>query len=111
MEAKYDSTVESDLRAWIEAKSGDQISGDFQTALKDGVVLCHLVNALKPGAVPKINQTKMAFKQMENIGAFLRACELLGVEKESLFMTVDLYEGKNMAVVLDTLTALRRKWN
>eukprot|EP01089_Gocevia_fonbrunei_P008016 TRINITY_DN1954_c0_g1_i4.p1 TRINITY_DN1954_c0_g1~~TRINITY_DN1954_c0_g1_i4.p1 ORF type:complete len:113 (+),score=32.39 TRINITY_DN1954_c0_g1_i4:136-474(+) len=110
MEAKYDHELENSLKAWIESKTGESIGDDFAAGLKDGLILCKLANALRPGAVPKVNPSKLAFKQMENINAFLHACELMGVEKESTFMTVDLFEAKNMSIVLDTLNALRRKW-
>jgi hypothetical protein len=38
-------------------------------------VLCKALNVLSPGAVKKINETKMAFKQMENISNFLAGCQ------------------------------------
>ena len=36
--------------------------------LKDGQILCRLINALQPGSVRKIHIDNMAFKKMENIG-------------------------------------------
>ena len=48
----------------------------------------------------------MAFKQMENIGNFLNGCESIGVKKLDLFQTVDLYEGQNMAQVLNGIAAV-----
>ena len=36
--------------------------------LKNGQVLCQLMNGLVPGSIKKINTNNMAFKQMENIG-------------------------------------------
>ena len=45
---------------------------DMQEILKDGVILCKLVNVIKPGSVKKINKGHMAFKQMENIDQRLR---------------------------------------
>lgn len=46
------------------------------------------------------------FLQMENIELFLVYCQSYGVPKTSLFQTVDLYEGRNMAQVLSCLQAL-----
>lgn len=77
--------------------------------LKDGVVLCKLMNVLQPGKVIKINTSKMAFKQMENIGNFLSSCEAYGVSKTDLFQTVDLYENTNMSAVVNGIIALGRK--
>lgn len=52
------------------------------------------------------NVSTLAFKQMENISLFLRACRQLGVAEHSLFETVDLYEMKDLNVVVTCLYAL-----
>ena len=69
--AKYDSTEDSKARAWLEEVTGepfptglDPKSDTFHEALKDGVYLCKAINALQPGSVPKINNSKMAFKMV-----------------------------------------------
>ena len=36
----------------------------FHEALKNGVVLCQLINVLQPGSVPTINESRMAFKMV-----------------------------------------------
>ena len=45
-------------------------SGPFQV-LKNGVILCKLMNKISPGAVPKFKEKGMPFILMENIQAFL----------------------------------------
>ncbi|CAE7817363.1 unnamed protein product, partial [Symbiodinium microadriaticum] len=50
----------------------------------------------------------MPFKQMENISNFLRACRAIGVREYELFETVDLYEEKDLGVVIVCLHALSR---
>lgn len=46
---------------------------------------------------------------MENINTFLSALtDQLGVPKHDQFQTVDLYEGKNMLQVVDTIFAFSR---
>lgn len=82
---------------------------EFQEKLKDGVILCNLINAIEPESVRKINSSGMAFKQMENINNFVEACVKYGCKKEDMFQTVSLYEGTNMAEVLNGLFALGRK--
>lgn len=60
-------------------------------------VLCKLINSLyPPGQEPiaKISESKMAFKQMEQISQFLKAAEIYGVRTTDIFQTVDLWEGK-----------------
>ncbi|XP_047580488.1 transgelin-3 isoform X1 [Lutra lutra] len=72
-------------------------------------VLCKLINSLYPPGqepIPKISESKMAFKQMEQISQFLKAAEIYGVRTTDIFQTVDLWEGKDMAAVQRTLMAL-----
>lgn len=77
--------------------------------LKDGIILCKLVNAIFPNSVGRINESKAAFKQMENISNFLDACVNNGCLKNDMFQTVALYEATNMAQVIDGIFALGRK--
>ena len=109
--AKYDPDMEKQAVDWMQEVIGEPLpEGSFHEALKDGAYLCKLINAIRPGCVPKVNQSKMAFKMMENIGNFLTACEKeCGLKKTDLFQTVDLYEAQNMPQVLNGLHALGRK--
>ncbi|CAM9589648.1 unnamed protein product, partial [Hapterophycus canaliculatus] len=70
------------------------------------VLLCKLINTIKPGVVRRVNQSKMPFKQMENISNFLRSCRTLGVAEHSLFETVDLFEGKDIGLVVRCVFSL-----
>jgi len=107
---KYDPKLEKEAREWLQSVVGEPFpAGSFHEALKDGVYLCKAINKLAPGSVPKINQSKMAFKMMENIGNFLDACSLYTLQKSDLFQTVDLYEAANMNQVVNTIHALGRK--
>jgi len=74
-------------------------SGEVAPPLKNGQILCKLINCIKPGTVKKINESTMAFKQMENINNFLKGCEGVGCKKGDLFQTVDLYESGNIPQV------------
>jgi transgelin len=91
---------------WIAEVTGRKFSGDFQSWLKDGLILCELINKIKPGTVTKASNSKMPFIQMQNINYFLEGCKTLGVPKHDLFVTVDLYEGKNIPVVVDCIYSL-----
>lgn len=123
-DAKFDSGLATEASQWIaevlKTGSGDSAqlaselgpvenAKDFQTPLKNGVILCHLINIIKPGSVRKINTSAMAFKQMENIGNFLTGCESIGCNKVDLFQTVDLYEAGNITQVVNGIFALGRK--
>lgn len=101
---------EQEVRLWIEAVLGDKLkSADFYEALKDGQVLCRLLNQVVPGACPKINGGKMPFMQMENISQFLQQSQaLLNIPKHESFQTVDLFELKNKNAVLLMLQSFAR---
>ncbi|CAM9473748.1 unnamed protein product [Chrysoparadoxa australica] len=106
-EEKYDIGAEEAAQAWVEAVTGDPFGeGSFMMNLRDGQRLCKLLNTIKPGSVPKVSPSKLAFKQMENVSLFLRACRKLGVAEHSLFETVDLFEGKDLGLVVQCLHAL-----
>lgn len=51
------------LRAWIETTLGEKIQGSLIEALKDGQVLCRLINKIAPNTVKKINKESSPFKQ------------------------------------------------
>lgn len=70
--SKYSDELAQECLEWIREITGEPInvSGDmdnFYETLKDGVLLCKLVNTIKPATIKKINESKMAFKCMENI--------------------------------------------
>ncbi|KAJ2801832.1 Protein kinase of the Mitotic Exit Network, partial [Coemansia helicoidea] len=94
---------------FIDAVLGLQLEAcSLREDLRDGVVLCRLINALRPGAVKRINTKGLPFTQMENISNFLAAAQSLGLASSDLFQTVDLYEGKNMSRVVMTLLTIAR---
>ncbi|KAJ3591469.1 hypothetical protein NHX12_009414 [Muraenolepis orangiensis] len=112
--SKYDQDLELILVEWISQQCGSGVGkpeagkGGFQTWLKDGCVLSELINSLFSGDKPikKVQSSPMAFKQMEQISQFLTASEKYGVIKSDMFQTVDLWEGKDLAAVQRTLSAL-----
>lgn len=115
IEQKYDADLENKLVDWIILQCAEDIEHPppgrthFQKWLMDGTVLCKLINSLYPPGqepIPKISESKMAFKQMEQISQFLKAAEIYGVRTTDIFQTVDLWEGKDMAAVQRTLLAL-----
>ncbi|KAJ3103413.1 Muscle-specific protein 20 [Phlyctochytrium planicorne] len=107
--AKYDPQREAEARSWIEEVLNEPFPNEsFQESLKDGQILCRLVNVLQPAQNVKFSNSKLAFKQMENISNFLIAIEKIGVKKAELFQTVDLYESKNIVQVIDCIYALSR---
>ncbi|KAL7627204.1 calponin [Parahypoxylon ruwenzoriense] len=108
---KYTPAAANEARSWIEGVLGDRLpSNDLLDGLKDGVALCKLVNlAVGPPGV-KFKRSAMPFVQMENISHFLRACKSppLNLQEHDVFLTVDLYERKDPAQVLQCLGAFSR---
>lgn len=89
----YDYNAEAAVQHWLEQLTGETFAGpSFAASLKSGQLLCRAVNVVRPGAVPKIEQSSLSFKQMENISHFLRACRALGVKDFECFETLDLVQ-------------------
>lgn len=112
--SRYTPQAANEARQWIETTLGHSLpAGDLLDALKDGVALCKLVNLAVQGhaGAIKYKASAMPFVQMENISHFLRACELppLNMPAHDRFLTVDLYEHKDPAQVLQTIGALSRQ--
>lgn len=114
--SKYDTELAGEVMGWVSrtVKMDFDTSGDIDNVhevLKDGTILCKLINVIKPDAIPekKIHVTKMAFKCMENINQFLQHAKDLGVMAEETFQTVDLWEKQNILSVVICLQALARK--
>ncbi|MBN3324792.1 VAV protein, partial [Atractosteus spatula] len=80
-------------------------------ALRDGVLLCQLLNNLQPHSInlkdinlrPQMSQ----FLCLKNIRTFLTACqEKFGMKKNELFEAFDLFDVRDFAKVIDTLSSL-----
>ncbi|XP_078255462.1 LIM and calponin homology domains-containing protein 1-like isoform X3 [Rhinoraja longicauda] len=85
---------------WIEQVTGRGFGDkDFRTGLENGILLCELLNAIKPGAVKKINRLPTPIAGLDNITLFLRACEELGLKGSQLFDPGDLQNMTNRASV------------
>ena len=92
--------------------AGDaDLDGELGEALKSGVVLCNLANAIQPGVVPHCAESPAtSVEEMENIGIFLSAAAKLGVEEENLFELTALWDGMTVgaepAAIQTTLNRL-----
>ncbi|KAL9128822.1 MAG: hypothetical protein Q9217_002575 [Psora testacea] len=109
--SKYTPQAANEARMWIEDTLGERLKpGDLLEALKDGLALCKLVNLAAPPGV-RFKESSMPFVQMENISHFLRACQKppLNLPSHDIFQTVDLYESKDPAQVLQCIAAFSRR--
>ncbi|KAM5127617.1 rho guanine nucleotide exchange factor 6 isoform 3-T3 [Callospermophilus lateralis] len=78
----------------------------LKSSLKNGVVLCKLINRLMPGSVEKYClEPQNEASCISNINGFLKGCAALQVE---VFDPDDLYSGVNFSKVLSTLLAVNK---
>ncbi|TRY83061.1 hypothetical protein DNTS_004470 [Danionella cerebrum] len=103
---KYDPEMEEALRLWIHEITGRTLPENFMEALKDGVILCDLINKLHPGSIPKVNVSNLNWHKLENITHFVRAIGDYGLKPHDIFEANDLFEDVNHTQVQCTLVAL-----
>lgn len=115
MKSKEDPLMERKIGEWIEKiiEPDKMINvSDLYTSLKDGMVLCKLMNKISAGIIPKFS-TKVDKKgnlhplmERENIGLYLEACWKIGVTSDSMFIVADLHGRRGMTAVCNNLAAL-----
>uniref|UniRef100_A0A8C8SBD0 Leucine rich repeats and calponin homology domain containing 1 n=1 Tax=Pelusios castaneus TaxID=367368 RepID=A0A8C8SBD0_9SAUR len=100
------------LRENIEMRLKICLPEDLGSALMDGVVLCHLVNNIRPRSVgsihvpsPAVPKLSMA-KCRRNVENFLDACRKLGIPEEKLCLPHHILEEKGLVKVSVTVQAL-----
>lgn len=92
------------VATWIEKMTGIPVPTScdfsFRSALKDGVLLCRLMNRLSPFSVPKVVDNNDLDANVEggvincaNLDNFLLAAEKFGMPPENLFSIDDVFEG------------------
>ncbi|XP_053293131.1 guanine nucleotide exchange factor VAV3 isoform X1 [Pleuronectes platessa] len=84
---------------------------DLAQILRDGVLLCQLLNNLRPLTInlkeinlrPQMSQ----FLCLKNIRTFLTSCcDVFGMKKSDLFEAFDLFDVRDFGKVMDTLSLL-----
>ncbi|KAM9790865.1 calponin-2 [Syngnathus typhle] len=103
---KYDLQKEEELRIWIEDQTGANIGPDFHNGLKNGVILCQLINKLRPGSVKNINNSSHNWHQLENLTNFITAIKAYGLKPHDTFEANDVFENGNKTQLQTTLLAL-----
>ncbi|XP_048834185.1 leucine-rich repeat and calponin homology domain-containing protein 1 isoform X5 [Brienomyrus brachyistius] len=87
------------LRENIESRLKMSLPEDLGSSLMDGVVLCHLVNHIRPRAVASIHVPSPAVPKLSmakcrrNVENFLDACRKLGVPESALCSAYDILQG------------------
>ncbi|OVA20862.1 Calponin homology domain [Macleaya cordata] len=92
---------------------------EFVTCLKNGLVLCNLINKIQPGSVPKViegnspslaseGQPLLAYQYFENVRNFLVAVAELNLPAfEASDLETDTLEGGSSAKIVDCVLALK----
>ncbi|XP_055081064.1 LIM and calponin homology domains-containing protein 1-like isoform X3 [Periophthalmus magnuspinnatus] len=92
LDTAVDSAIQ-EARTWIEAVTGRCFGEkDFRGGLENGILLCELLSSVKPGLVKKINRLLTPIAGLDNLTAFLRGCEDLGLKGSQLFDPGDLQD-------------------
>ncbi|XP_056881609.1 LIM domain only protein 7-like isoform X1 [Takifugu flavidus] len=82
-----------EAQRWIEEVTGKWFGcNDFRAALENGVLLCDLINKLKPGIIKKVNRRSTPIAGLDNVNVFLKACGKLGLNVSQLFDPGDLQD-------------------
>ncbi|PNJ60479.1 LRCH1 isoform 2 [Pongo abelii] len=105
------------LRESIEMRLKVSLHEDLGAALMDGVVLCHLVNHIRPRSVASIHVPSPAVPKLSmakcrrNVENFLEACRKLGVPEADLCSPCDILQldFRHIRKTVDTLLALGEK--
>lgn len=106
-EFKYNPEVEAAAIRWIEQVLGVSSGGQSCYAfLKSGVILCKLANSIQPMIVPSVYEGALPYRQMENIGSYIRGCQQWGLRDEELFETADLFAERNLNSVVNHIHVL-----
>ncbi|BFZ09842.1 hypothetical protein BsWGS_12881 [Bradybaena similaris] len=110
MPSTRDPDLEAQALDWIEANLGEPVDrkAPYEDVLKDGIILCKLMNKLMPGCIKKIDTKGGGFALMQNIERFQQAARQWGVPPNEVFQTVDLWEKKNIPQVTLCIHSLGR---
>ncbi|XP_034069435.1 LIM domain only protein 7 isoform X7 [Gymnodraco acuticeps] len=115
MEWREQSEVSCDeayleAQRWIEAVTKKTLgSDDFRSALENGVLLCDLINNIKPGIIKRVNRLPTPIAGLDNLNVFLKACGKLGLKEAQLFHPGDLQDLSTRVTVKHQETNRRLK--
>ncbi|XP_069776267.1 leucine-rich repeat and calponin homology domain-containing protein 1-like isoform X2 [Narcine bancroftii] len=98
----------------IEWRLKRSLPEDLGEALNNGVMLCQLVNHLRPRTITIIHTPSPAVPQLSlakcrrNVESFLEACRKLGVPQEALCQSHHILEEDGLLRVAETVRQLEQ---
>ncbi|XP_060755000.1 LIM domain only protein 7b isoform X2 [Neoarius graeffei] len=100
----------SEAQRWVEEVTKKKFgSSNFRSALENGVLLCDLLNKLKPGIIKRVNRLSTPIAGLDNVNVFLKACGKLGLNDAQLFHPGDLQDVSTRVTVRHQETSRRLK--
>ncbi|KAL6939364.1 hypothetical protein ACO0RG_003201 [Hanseniaspora osmophila] len=109
-----------EAKEWMESIIDEELPSVMslvtRNALQDGVALAKIAQKVNSSLVPQVHPstTKFKYKLLENIENFLLLVDTVDVPNNFKFESTDLYDGKNIPQVFETLHALaftlHQKW-
>ncbi|CAG5120230.1 unnamed protein product, partial [Candidula unifasciata] len=111
-EEKEEAEQMDRLRQMVESRLRVTLPDNLAEALRDGVVLCHLANHVRPRSVGSIHVPSPAVPKLtlakcrRNVDNFLDACRKIGVDQEQLCGPQDIFDEKGISRVAITVAAL-----
>eukprot|EP01120_Amphizonella_sp_Union-15-10_P010659 TRINITY_DN4327_c0_g1_i1.p1 TRINITY_DN4327_c0_g1~~TRINITY_DN4327_c0_g1_i1.p1 ORF type:complete len:265 (-),score=26.52 TRINITY_DN4327_c0_g1_i1:107-901(-) len=117
VKTKIGPEVSQKVTEWIEGMVKHRLidRNNLWVSLRDGIVLCQLINVIRPNVVPKYNtitkegQEIHFLQAQENIQLYLKACQKIGLTDADMFSVPDLYSNKCMSQVINNIYSLSRK--
>ncbi|KAL7845596.1 hypothetical protein AOLI_G00237880 [Acnodon oligacanthus] len=115
MEWREQSTLSCEVafaeaQRWVEEVTRKRFgSSNFRSALENGVLLCDLINKLKPGIIKRVNRLSTPIAGLDNVNVFLKACGKLGLNDSQLFHPGDLQDVSTRVTVRREETTRRLK--
>ncbi|XP_046693541.1 LIM domain only protein 7b isoform X2 [Silurus meridionalis] len=99
-----------EAQRWVEEVTKKRFgSSHFRSALENGVLLCDLINKLKPGIIKRVNRLSTPIAGLDNVTVFLKACGKLGLNDAQLFHPGDLQDVSTRVTVRHQETSRRLK--
>jgi hypothetical protein len=103
-----DKTRAQEAQRWVEQVLGRNFN-DFFEEIRDGVVLCDLLNKIAPGTCKKYKKSQIVYVCRTNIQIYLKGCEKIGVPQTDRFETRDLYDQQRLDQVVNNLFSVSAK--
>ncbi len=110
VEATYATSEEKDAAEWVQRVLEEPLkaftSNTLSRNLKDGTLVCRLLNKVRPGTVKTIHNSHMGIYQMLNIEAFRLGCLDLGIPGPYICEATTISEMKSTVKVVYTIFAV-----